>query len=184
MPRLGLRASPSGCSSGWELGMEREEMLTAVLAMSFPWALQPPETQSCLLFSNCSLFAQQIAQLIPAGVSGNIHGTNYWEGSVVRENVLQRDQINQCFVWSAAHSATVLLSHIPIQPLVILLTGKVTSLFWNFYLKARSIKCIFLMVSYNLPPRPVDWKWNDIVIFLLLFFKVKKKKEWQTSLFK
>lgn len=144
MPGLGLRASPGGCSSGWELGMEREEMLIAVLAISLPWALQAPETKSCLCLSNCSLFAQQFAQLISTGVSGNIHSTNYCEGSIVKENVLQKDQINLCFVWSGARSTTVLLSHIPIQPPVILLTGRVTSLFWNFYLKAWSIKCIFL----------------------------------------
>lgn len=44
VPRLGLRASPSGCSSSWELGMEREEMLAAELATSFPWhcRLQEP----------------------------------------------------------------------------------------------------------------------------------------------
>lgn len=144
MPRLGLRASPTGCSSSWELVMEREEMLTAVLPMSFPWALQAPETKSSLCLPNCSLFAQQMAQLISTGLSGNIHSTNYCEGSVVMENVLQKDQINQCFVWSGAGSATVLLSHIPIQPPVMLLTGRVTSLFfWYFYLKAWSIKCIF-----------------------------------------
>lgn len=97
MPGLGLRASPSGCSSGWELGMEREEMLAAVLAVSFPWALQAPETESCLCLSNCSLFAQQIAQLISTGVSGNTHGKNYCGGSIVKENVLQKDQINQGF---------------------------------------------------------------------------------------
>lgn len=87
--------------------------------------LQKPRPVLCL--SNCSLFAQQIAQLISTGVSGNTHGTNYCGGSIVKENVLQKDQINPGFVWSGAHSATVFLSHIPIQPPVMLLTGRVTS---------------------------------------------------------
>lgn len=137
---------------------------------------------SCLWGHDCVLFAQQFAQLISAGVSGNSRSRNHFDGSLERR-VLQKGRIHQCFVWSGAHSVTLLLSHVPIQPPVILLIGRITFLFWYFLFKSL-IHWVHFCDGELKPPTKISGFEMECHRDYFTPFNVKKKKARRTSLFK